>query len=293
MVLDWLVKMQSFRYLLASALKCLAGQGRACPSCGGSAGEVLDSKYLVTSLRRCTRCALLFRVPTTSVEENASFYQDDYEEDTTTDLPDEVQLSSLKQENFASLSTSYLNYIEVVRALGATSGSRVMDFGCSWGYGSHQLTAAGFDVDAFEISRPRARYARDKLGISVLEMGQIPSTTYDVFLSCHVIEHVPSVEEMLLLGERVLKPGGLFLAFTPNGSMDFRKKNPSGWHRSWGGVHPQLIDDVFLRHGSERRGFIAASFPYPIDQLKLWKGAPTIFSMEGHELLMAFRKTDE
>ncbi|MCB1276973.1 methyltransferase domain-containing protein [Prosthecobacter sp.] len=249
----------------------------------------MDSKYLVTALRRCASCSLLFRTPTTSVEENASFYQDDYEENTTTDLPDEAQLEMLKQENFASLSTSYLNYIEVLRALGVTPGARVMDFGCSWGYGSHQLTQAGFNVDAFEISRPRALYAREKLRISTLEMEQLPSESYDVFLSCHVIEHVPSVEEMLLLGERVLRPGGLFVSFTPNGSTDFRRRNPLGWHRSWGGVHPQLIDDEFLRRGSGKRGFIAASSPYPFDQLMKWNGDPVILSMDGGELMMAFR----
>ncbi len=285
--------MRSFRYLLTSAVKFLTRRGCYCPSCGGAAGETLDSKYFVTALRRCERCALLFRTPTTTEGENARFYQDDYEESITTELPDDTALAALKEENFASLSTSYLNYIDVVLALGGSPGARVLDFGCSWGYGSHQLGRAGFSVEAFEISKPRARYAREKLGVSTLELDAIPLGAFDVFLSCHVIEHVPSVEGMFVLGEQVLKPGGLFVAFTPNGSMAFRKKSPGNWHQSWGGVHPQLIDEEFLRRGSARRGFIAASSPYPMDQLRRWRGEGSILSMEGPELMVAFRKGSE
>mgnify|MGYP003674642620 CR=1 FL=1 len=282
--------MRSYRYLALCAFKSAMGRGFACPSCGGDAGEVVDRKYVVTALRRCGECGLLYRTPTTTAEENAKFYQSDYEENTTTDLPDASRLEELKAENFASLSTSYLGYIEVLRMLGARDGQTVMDFGCSWGYGSHQLQKAGFKVESFEISKPRAQYARDRLGIATLELEAIPSSVYDVFLSCHVIEHVPSVEDMMVLGERVLKPGGMFVAFTPNGSMAFRAQDREVWHRSWGFVHPQLIDDRFLTQASSRRAFVAASVPYPLEALRNWKGEQSILGMNGYELMLAFRK---
>jgi SAM-dependent methyltransferase len=165
-----------------------------------------------------------------------------------------------------------------------------MDFGCSWGYGSYQLQQAGFSVEAFEISRPRANYAREKLGISTVELEDIAPESCDVFLSCHVIEHVPSVENMLALGERALRPGGLFIAFTPNGSTTHRNRNPEGWHRSWGGVHPQLIDDVYIQRMGDLRPCIVATFPYPLETLQHWDGSRTVLSMTGHELMLAFRK---
>lgn len=282
--------MRSYQYLALCAWKALLRRGFACPSCGGTSNEVLDRKYVVTALRRCGDCRLLYRTPTTTAEENAKFYQSDYEESTTTDLPDSSRLEELKAENFASLSTSYLGYIEVIRALGAHEGQTVMDFGCSWGYGSHQLQTAGFKVESFEISKPRAQYARDQLGIATLELEAIPSSSYEVFLSCHVIEHVPSVEDMMVLGERVLRPGGLFVAFTPNGSIAHRRQDSEGWHRSWGCVHPQLIDDQFLRHAGSRRNFVAASNPYPLEQLHTWNGERTILGMDGNELMLAFRR---
>jgi 2-polyprenyl-3-methyl-5-hydroxy-6-metoxy-1,4-benzoquinol methylase len=282
--------MRSLRYLRLCAVKSLLNRGFHCPSCGGQGGPALDRKWLVTSFRRCNECALLYRTPTTTEQENAQFYQSDYEESTTTDLPSAEELEKLKKENFASLSTSYLGYIEVIRALGVMPGAQVMDFGCSWGYGSHQLQQAGFSVRAFEISKPRASYAREKLGIATIEVEDIAPESCDVFLSCHVIEHVPSVENMVALGERALKPGGLFIAFTPNGSMAHRNRNPEGWHRSWGGVHPQLIDDVFIQRMSGRRSFIAATPPYPFESLRVWEGGPKLLPMEGNELMIAFRK---
>lgn len=123
--------MRSLQYLHLCAIKTALNRGFCCPSCGEKGGPALDRKWLVTSFRRCSRCALLFRTPATTEEENAQFYQSDYEESTTTDLPTDSELEALKKENFASLSTSYLGYIEVIRALGGTFGGQVMDFGCS------------------------------------------------------------------------------------------------------------------------------------------------------------------
>jgi 2-polyprenyl-3-methyl-5-hydroxy-6-metoxy-1,4-benzoquinol methylase len=282
--------MRSLNYIRLCAIKTALNRGFHCPSCGGGGGAALDRKWLVTSFRRCNNCSLLFRTPTTTEEENALFYQSAYEEGTTTDLPTDAELETLKMENFASLSTSYLAYIEVIQALGARLGGHVVDFGCSWGYGSYQLKQAGFSVDSFEISKPRAVYARERLDIATVELDDICPESCDVFLSGHVIEHVTSVESMFILGEKALRPGGLFCAFTPNGSSDFRDKNPKGWHRSWGGVHPQLLDDKFVRRMRGRRAFIAATSPYPVDDLRAWDGSLKLLPMEGHELMIAFRK---
>lgn len=282
--------MRSFRYLWISTKKSLLGLGFNCPSCGGKAGELLDRKYWVTSFRRCAACGLSFRTPTTTEQENASFYQSEYEEGVTTDLPDPEQLEKLKASNFNGLSTSYAHYIEVLMALGGKSGQRLMDYGSSWGYGSYQLMQAGFDVESFEISRPRAEYARQNLGIKMREVEDLEEAAFDVFFSSHVIEHVPCVEEMFRLAERVLKPGGLFIAFTPNGSASSRQRDPWGWHRNWGCVHPQLLDDVFLRRQHPQRAFVAASNPYPLNEFLKWDGSSQIHSVDGNELVLAFRK---
>ena len=61
--------------------------------------------------------------------------------------------SQLLSTRFAGEEKNYAGYIAVLHALGVAEGARMLDFGCSWGYGSWQLAQAGFAVEAFEISR--------------------------------------------------------------------------------------------------------------------------------------------
>ena len=154
--------MRSYSYLLLSAKKSLLGQGFACPSCGARDAKVVDRKWLVTSLRRCGSCRLLYRTPTTSEEENERIYQTTYREGFTTDLPSDAELKQLIETEFAASEKNYRPYIDVLEALGAASGSRLFDFGCSWGYGSWQLARHGYQTAAYEISKPRAQFAARK-----------------------------------------------------------------------------------------------------------------------------------
>jgi 2-polyprenyl-3-methyl-5-hydroxy-6-metoxy-1,4-benzoquinol methylase len=283
--------MRSYRYLFTCALKSLLGKGYLCPSCGSAANEILDRKYLVTSFRRCGDCKLLFRAPTTTAKENAAFYQSDYEEGFTTELPSAAELEHLIATRFEGHEKSYRSYLDVLEALGARPGAKVFDFGCSWGYGSFQLQRAGYAVDAFEISAPRAAFAKERLGINLGPVEQFSSGTYDVFFSAHVIEHVPSVSAMIQQGLSMLKPGGWFIAFTPNGSLQRRATHPRNWSLNWGAVHPQLLDDQFVLHHLTNETLVLASSPYDHALLtRAAAGGRTVGDLGGDELLLAFQK---
>ena len=248
-------------YLLSSIGKRLSGGHRNCPSCGAEPAEQLDRKWLVTTFCRCSSCRLLYRIPTSDERENEAFYQEDYTEGFTTDLPTVAELQELKDTRFAGSEKNYAHYMAVLRALGVSPGARLFDYGCSWGYGSHQLGAAGYQVDAFEISRPRAAYARNQLGVSMPDVETLPPASYDVFFSAHVIEHVPSPADMMELGMRLLKPGGLFVCFCPNGSLTFRQCAPRDWHLMWGQSHPQLVDELFLQQAFPQQPLLMHSAP--------------------------------
>jgi 2-polyprenyl-3-methyl-5-hydroxy-6-metoxy-1,4-benzoquinol methylase len=237
-------------------------------------------------------CKLLYRAPTTDAEENDTLYQSSYKEGFTTALPSDQELAVLKASQFADHEKNYKGYIAVLHALGIKSGARVFDFGCSWGYGSYQLAEAGFAVDAFEISRSRAQYAHSKLGVSIRQVTESEHGIYDVFFSSHVIEHVPSVHDMVETGMRCLKPGGLFVAFTPNGSATFRRNNPRKWHRAWGLVHPQLIDETYLLHNFSGKPLIVTSSPHPITTIAQWDRSlyPLVSCLEGDELMFVVQK---
>ena len=107
---------QKLKYLFACTTKNIRREGFSCPSCGCSNATVVSRKYLVTALRRCESCQLLFRTPTTNPEENASFYQEEYTQGFTTDCPSEDVLSQYLERGFSGGEKDYSNYIDIVPA---------------------------------------------------------------------------------------------------------------------------------------------------------------------------------
>jgi hypothetical protein len=62
-------------------LDCLSAQfavGGSCPNCGGTSSRIVDRKFLITQLRRCGTCQLLFRTPTDRPESNQAYYENEY-----------------------------------------------------------------------------------------------------------------------------------------------------------------------------------------------------------------------
>lgn len=282
---------QKVKYLQTCLRKNVMNEGFSCPSCGQADSSVVSRKYLVTALRRCKNCQLLFRTPTTSAQESAAFYQDEYTQGFTTDCPSDELLAKLLENKFKNSGKDYSTYIDVICAAGGVDGSRLFDFGCSWGYGSWQFMQRGFDVESFDVSVPRATYARTKLGIKVHSSLSEVSGSFDVFFSSHVLEHVPSVKQAIEFGMQILKPGGLFVAFTPNGSLGFRRKEGKAWKKLWGLVHPNLLDDKYYRATFSGKRFLLSSDPYPIKEIEKWRvGHSSVLPLDGVELLLLTRK---
>jgi 2-polyprenyl-3-methyl-5-hydroxy-6-metoxy-1,4-benzoquinol methylase len=281
---------QKIGYFVDSLQKTLARHRDTCPSCGARETTTVDQKLLVTRLVRCHECSLLFRTPTTSAAENAEFYQEDYSLGFTTDMPGDDELARLTANSFRGTSTDWSRYREILSSLGVDPKARILDFGASWGYGSWQLMQAGYNVTAFEISRPRCRYAREKLGVDAYDDLKQIEGTFDVVFSAHVMEHVPSVAETIEYARSILFPGGLFIAFTPNGSAAFRRANPLVWHKMWGQVHPQFLDDRFYMKAFHGSPLLLTSDPFNLDQIASWSKTETMtFGLGGPELLVVAR----
>src|SRR5437773_2037071 len=107
-------------YFLSSLRKRVFREGLSCPSCGHAESVQVDRKMIVTSLRRCRNCGLLFRTPTTSEEENRKFYQREYTENFTL-VPDRAELESLLKTSFEVSDGRNYNishYIGVLSAFG-------------------------------------------------------------------------------------------------------------------------------------------------------------------------------
>jgi hypothetical protein len=111
-------KMSKLVYLQRSISRQFAKSRFLCPNCGGNKSDIIERKFLVTQLRRCADCKLMFRTPTDDPATNASFYESEYTQGFTTDMPSDAELARLKGSSFAGTEKDYAYYIDVLRQLG-------------------------------------------------------------------------------------------------------------------------------------------------------------------------------
>ena len=102
----------------------------------------------------------------------------------------------------------------------------------------------------YEVSRPRAKYAQEKLGLSVIDELSALDTNYEVFFSSHVLEHVPAPQQVIDLAKRVTQSGGIFVAFTPNGSRPKAYANSGKFPLPLGLSPPQHVGRRVLPCGA-------------------------------------------
>jgi 2-polyprenyl-3-methyl-5-hydroxy-6-metoxy-1,4-benzoquinol methylase len=262
-------------YLAASLKKLLSFQPKSCPTCWSGTTSHVKTKYLVTSLRLCTSCHLMFRYPKDAISATRTYFQWSYQEKHVTELPREEELPSRLESNFSHTNRDFTPYLAVLPALKGKPGMKVLDFGCSWGYGAYQLRQAGYDAIGFEISEPRAEYGKRNLGLTIIsdrtEAATIFVRAFDLILACHVLEHLPSLNGVFEWLDALMKPGALFIAFCPNGNLE-RAKVGAKMHKLWGQKHPLLLDAAFLQKRFSQLGWTSrfASSPYDLTRISRW-----------------------
>ena len=279
---------QKFVYLIDSLLA--SGQKTQCTYCGSGNCKEIDRKYLFTKLMECQNCHLYFRFPTDKKETNADFYQIDYKESDqiTTELPDYSSLKQMKINDFRTANKNGDRYLDLFARLFPSVGSlKIIDYGCSWGYLTYQFKKAGHQVQGYEISRPRAEFGIKQLDLEIYTDESLLGKGNDIFFSSHVIEHHPDIAAMIRLGESLLKEGGYFVAFCPNGSAAYRIKNKEAFHHAWGKVHPNYLNADFYKYVFGDRPYYISSSPIKKENIHpLQENEAVIDDLSGEELLI-------
>lgn len=274
------------RYLAWAAQKKLRDNDQLCPACRRHA-TFLRRKFVILSLMECKSCGLRFRLPKDDPDA-AAYYDTSYSVDYPAQRPPAPEsLGDLTRTGVLDHPANrYAKYAEVVKAAGVKSGDSVVDFGCSWGYGSWQLRQTGFKVYSLEISYPRAAYARANLGCTIVEdTSQIPEPV-DCFFSAHVIEHLQDPTLIWREADKILGIGGKIIIFCPNGEPKREAIiGRKAYDYLWPQVHPMVITPRFMRTISEEYGFCAKFYSEPYDLAAIASGREPS-DLFGDELLL-------
>jgi SAM-dependent methyltransferase len=285
---------------LSFATRVLLNQGsdKSCPFCGSPDTRLTARKQMILQLRTCTVCGLRFRWPKETPSFSEKFYQASYQETGfTTELPSPAELSGFIAQNFAGSPKDFARPISILREF-QPPPARILDYGCSWGYGAYQLQKAGYQVTGFEISRPRAALGRDQLGIEILDslddLPRIPAQSFDGIFASHVLEHLSSPKDTFELFARILKPGGIALILVPNGGGQAARELGVRWSTLINEKHVLALDGAFFEKNLPAFGFQVRAFadPYVVPELRAAFDRGLVLPSDiGEELVVIARRT--
>jgi len=290
---DFKAKLRFARKLIRRRIQ---RQPRTCPYCGSaSTMKLIRHKKLIMDILQCETCHLIVRWPADTPEEHDLYYQTDYAVDAPqVILPSREELKVFMDSNFSG---TFLDINDRARVLKAMRPSgRVLDFGCSWGYGTYQLRQYGFEAIGFEISKRRAEYGRNNLGQTVIdsveELRALEPGSFQVIFSNHVIEHLPDIRSSLSLMAGLLSKGGFLFHVLPNFTG---KKAKAGYWLKWiGEEHPIAPTIDFFTYAIPRTGLqspVFGSSPFDENLIAALTNSPGgTLSTEGEELLVIAHK---
>jgi ubiquinone/menaquinone biosynthesis C-methylase UbiE len=175
-----------------------------------------------------------------------------------------VRRYDLSAEQYAALYSEYgdinrqvLLTPAILEMLGGVAGKNILDAGCGEGYLSRLVAGRGASVTAVDYAEKLLEIARertaDDLGVDYLhanleDLDMLDDDTFDIVVSCIVIQAVPNYQAAIGEMHRVLRSGGTcILAIThPCFSSD------GGWIKDAKGKKLYWkIDNYFYERGFE------------------------------------------
>ena len=134
---------------------------------------------------------------------------------------------------------------------------KALDVGCGAGQALRELAKAGWSPTGFETDPVAAEVARQASGCPVLSgtLDELPEGTYDLVLASHVIEHVDDPIAFAAECHRLLKPGGRFVAYTPNVGSWSHRVFGGRWRGLEAPRHRALLGPISARSVLDLAGF--------------------------------------
>lgn len=175
---------------------------RRCPACGSEAASSRGRKAGF-ALLGCRGCRTLYAASLPGSEESEDY--DSYYGEENLAVPDFID------RRLDEIVADFRSY---------RRGGRLLDVGCGAGTFLRAAARAGWVAEGVEVSATAAEHNRAagfKVFNGELAEARYPEGHFDVVIASEVLEHVAEPREMLREILRVLRPGGLLWATTPNG----------------------------------------------------------------------------
>lgn len=228
-----------------------------CPYCRSCLHTRLQRKWLLIEARQCAYCGLIFRYPIDLPQAANDFYENHYQGQQATDLPSTEHLRELLATGFRGSIYDKSHRVALLKRFYA--GGRALDFGCSWGYASAQLIAAGFDTIGFELSRSRAAFGREALGIhiesDILRLTEEFAGAFSLIYADHVVEHLCDLRSAIDTFSRLLAPNGRLVILVPNGGGQLARQQGVGWGPFLGESHTVALTATWFLANLPLHGF--------------------------------------
>ncbi len=152
-----------------------------------------------------------------------------------------------------------------------SDGDKLLDLGCGEGrhviaaYLEKNIQAIGVDLGFNDLKTTANKFGdfyqaenpEKSFGLSVANALLLPfaDNTFDVIICSEVLEHIPDYESVLTEVERILVPGGTFIASVPRAWPERICWHFSSAYHEVEGGHLRIFNAAHLRAQIEQRGF--------------------------------------
>lgn len=155
-------------------------------------------------LLECNNCQLIFQKNIPDKEFSNELY----------DKIISPEKSLQKKMDSKNLNLKYDNEIRLIKRIFKNKKIRILEFGAGWGFWASRAKEKGLDVDAFELSKSRIDFMKNK-GINVIEDLKKDINQYDFIYSDQTLEHISDPHQIFKEFLPNLKKGGFILLNFP------------------------------------------------------------------------------
>jgi SAM-dependent methyltransferase len=236
----------------------MAGENQIdCPVCGSAVNAVLHLKWTRDgyAIVRCPECGLLFRAELPETGELTSLYDDAYFRAGEPNgggegYPDYVGDEDLHRRNARRRLDLLARFVP---------SGRLLDVGCAAGFFADEARLRGWEAAGVELAPSMAAYARDRLGLEVVEgpfdQAELSGAPYDALTMWDYIEHSVDPVADLRQAYSLLRPEGVLALSTGDAGSLVARLSGRRWHLLTPRHHNFFFDRQTLGQALAEAGF--------------------------------------